>query len=380
VAVQSARGDPAAIVTGVSRGLGAALAGNLLGRGFIVLGVGRTANRGLERDRYRFAQIDLADSAAIDSILAPAFADLRLVRPASVCLVNNAATVDSIGMLGRLAASEIASALATNLTATVALANLFCRVFADSELPRRVINVSSGAADTALQGEAVYCVAKAGVEMLTRTLAAEQQAPAFRAITLRPGVMDTDMQTFARSQPPDVLPVIDLFKSPAELTAARIRKPQRFVTTFPHHFTPERACCRLSAGRRSSDAVKRMRESQHQRGGLVGGIGARLPIDGALRVAARCGSARDEWSYRYTRRRQDESAALHRISVATSGSCESVAVAGAGRAGFLRAGSAESGGGLRAVCAPISIVARGVRARFACGGGRSRRRARPLGA
>jgi NAD(P)-dependent dehydrogenase (short-subunit alcohol dehydrogenase family) len=77
-----------------------------------VLGVGRTANRGLEGDRYRFAQIDLADPAAIDSLLTPAFADLGLVRPASVCLVNNAATVDSIGMLGDLAASEIASALA----------------------------------------------------------------------------------------------------------------------------------------------------------------------------------------------------------------------------------------------------------------------------
>jgi benzil reductase ((S)-benzoin forming) len=213
VTVQSAPGDPAAIVTGVSRGLGAALAGDLLGRGFIVLGVGRTANRGLEGERYRFAQIDLADPAAIDSLLAPALADLELVRPVSVCLLNNAATVDSIGMLGGLAASEIASALATNLTAAVALTNLFCHVFADSELPRRVINVSSGAADTALPGEAVYCVAKAGLEMLTRTLAAEQQGPAFRAITLRPGVMDTDMQTFARSQPPDVLPVVDLFKS-----------------------------------------------------------------------------------------------------------------------------------------------------------------------
>jgi NAD(P)-dependent dehydrogenase (short-subunit alcohol dehydrogenase family) len=50
-----------------------------------------------------------------------------------------------------------------------------CQVFADSELPRRVINISSGAADTALPGEAVYCVAKAGLEMLTRTLAAEQE-------------------------------------------------------------------------------------------------------------------------------------------------------------------------------------------------------------
>jgi benzil reductase ((S)-benzoin forming) len=213
VTVESASGEQAAIVTGVSRGLGAALAEDLLGRGFIVLGVGRTANRGLEGDRFRFAQIDLADSAAIDSILAPAFADLGLVGPASICLLNNAATVEGVGMLGRLTASEIASALATNLTAAVALANLFCHVFSDGELPRRVINLSSGAADTALPGEAVYCVAKAGIEMLTRALAAEQQAPTFRAITLRPGVMDTDMQTFARSQPPDVLPLVDLFKN-----------------------------------------------------------------------------------------------------------------------------------------------------------------------
>jgi benzil reductase ((S)-benzoin forming) len=205
-------GEHAAIVTGVSRGLGAALTKELLGRGFVVLGIGRATTPGITGDRYRFAQIDLADSVTIDTVLAPALEDLKAGQLASLCLLNNAATVDSTGMLGRLAAGEIASALATNLTAAVALASLFCRVFTDCELPRRVINVSSGAAETALPGEAVYCIAKAGIEMLTRALAAEQQAPTFRAITVRPGVMDTDMQAFARSQPPDVLPVVELFK------------------------------------------------------------------------------------------------------------------------------------------------------------------------
>jgi benzil reductase ((S)-benzoin forming) len=214
VTVRGTVGEPVAIVTGVSRGLGAALATELYGRGFTVLGIGRSTNPALkgDGDRYRFAKFDLGDSAAIDRLLASDFEDLKARQPASVCLVNNAASVDSIGILGRLAADEITSALATNLTATVALANLFCRVFTDGELPRRVINVSSGAAETALPGEAVYCVAKAGIEMLTRALAAEQQAPTFRAITLRPGVMDTDMQAFARSQPADVLPVVELFK------------------------------------------------------------------------------------------------------------------------------------------------------------------------
>ncbi|MDP9222417.1 MAG: SDR family NAD(P)-dependent oxidoreductase, partial [Actinomycetota bacterium] len=141
------RGDPdehAAIVTGVSRGLGAALARELVGRGFIVLGIGRASNPGLTGDRYRFAHLDLADAAAIDIVLTAAFEELQVRQPASVCLLNNAATVDSIGTLGRLAAGEITAALATNLTAAVALANLFCRVFTDSELARRVINVSSG--------------------------------------------------------------------------------------------------------------------------------------------------------------------------------------------------------------------------------------------
>jgi len=209
------RGGPeehAAIVTGVSRGLGAALGGELLERGFTVLGIGRASNPALTGERYAFVHLDLADPADIDTTLAPAFEELREHRPASVCLVNNAAAAGPVGTLGGLAAGEITSALAVNLAAAVALANLFCRVFSDAEMTRRVINVSSGAAETALPGESVYCVAKAGIEMLTRGLAAEQQAPTFRAITVRPGVMDTDMQIFARSQPPDVLPSVELFK------------------------------------------------------------------------------------------------------------------------------------------------------------------------
>ena len=72
---------------------------------------------------------DLANSAGIDTTLAPAFEDLKERRPASVCLLNNAATVAGVDTLGRLRADEINSALAVNLAAAVALANLFCRVF-----------------------------------------------------------------------------------------------------------------------------------------------------------------------------------------------------------------------------------------------------------
>jgi benzil reductase ((S)-benzoin forming) len=201
-----------AIVTGVSRGLGAALAAALLERDFAVLGVGRASHPRLTGERYHFAHFDLADAARVDEILGPALSALADTKPASVCLLNNAATAGPVGTLGRLAAGEVASSLTVNLAAVVTLTNLFCRVFAGPALPRRVINVSSGAAQTALAGESVYCVAKAGMEMLTKALAVEQQAPSFRAITVRPGVIDTDMQAFARSQSRDLLPSVELFQ------------------------------------------------------------------------------------------------------------------------------------------------------------------------
>ena len=202
----------AAIVTGVSRGLGSALAAGLLERDFAVIGVGRASHPRLTSERYRFVRLDLTDAARVDEILAPALFSLADTKPGSVCLLNNAATAGPVGTLGRLDAGEVASSLAVNLAAVVTLTNLFCRVFTDPALPRRVINVSSGAAQTALAGESVYCVAKAGMEMLTKALAVEQQAPSFRAITVRPGVIDTDMQAFARSQSRDVLPSVDLFQ------------------------------------------------------------------------------------------------------------------------------------------------------------------------
>lgn len=202
----------AAIVTGVSRGLGAALAARLLGEGFTVLGIGRASHAALSGPSFRLARFDLADADRVDELLAAEFATLEASQPSAVCLLNNAATAGPVGTLGNLAAREVVSSLVVNLAAAMALCNLFCRVFADPGQPRRIINVSSGAAQTALAGESLYCVAKAGMEMLTRSLAVEQTAPGFRAVSVRPGVIDTDMQLFARTRPRELLPCVDMFR------------------------------------------------------------------------------------------------------------------------------------------------------------------------
>jgi benzil reductase ((S)-benzoin forming) len=200
------------IITGVSQGFGEALAIELLGRGARVLGVGRASSPRLAGERYHFLRCDLAQESMLPAVLEPALDVIASQRPSCACLVNNAATIEPAGVLGTTEADHIVTSITVNLTAPVVLASLFCRAFGSDSNERRIINVSSGAAQSAIAGESLYCIAKAGLEMLTRTLAAEQTSPNFRAISLRPGVMDTAMQSYARTRAKEVLPAVDLFK------------------------------------------------------------------------------------------------------------------------------------------------------------------------
>ncbi|HSC22798.1 MAG TPA: SDR family NAD(P)-dependent oxidoreductase [Casimicrobiaceae bacterium] len=200
------------IVTGVSQGLGEALAFDLLARGMRVLGIGRSSSKRLGGEGYRFLRCDLAEASMLPRVLKSTLAALASERPSYVCLVNNAATLDPVGVLGTAEADDIVASLTVNLAAPVLLASEFCRAFHDDATQRRIINVSSGAAQSVIAGESLYCIAKAGLEMLTRMLAAEHDSPRFRAISLRPGVMDTRMQTFARTQSRNRLPSVDFFK------------------------------------------------------------------------------------------------------------------------------------------------------------------------
>ncbi len=202
----------AAIVTGVSRGLGESLAATLLERSYAVTGIGRSSSARLGGDKYRFLPFDLADTSAIDEALKPAFEAMAHEAPESVCLINNAAAAGPVGVLGTLADASVSRSLAVNLLAPIALANLYCRTFCDTSVDRRVINVSSGAAQNALPGGGPYSIAKAGLEMLTKQLAAEHGSPTFTAISVRPGIIDTGMQVFMRNQSQDVLPSVGLFK------------------------------------------------------------------------------------------------------------------------------------------------------------------------
>jgi benzil reductase ((S)-benzoin forming) len=201
-----------AIVTGVSRGLGEALAFRLLARDWQVIGVGRSASSRLAHPAFRLVQCDLADVLGIPAAVDPALQGLASQRPARACLINNAAVAGPAGVIGRIDNAALVASLAVNLAAPTALSNRFLAAFNDAAVKRRIINVSSGAAQMTLAGGSIYCIAKAGLEMLTQSTAAEHQISGVEAITLRPGIIDTEMQTFMRNQPKEVLPSVDLFR------------------------------------------------------------------------------------------------------------------------------------------------------------------------
>lgn len=201
-----------AIVTGASRGLGEGLAAELLTQGWQVVGVGRGDSRRLASPQYRHVACDLADAAAIARVVEPVMRESASARPARAVLINNAAAAGPIGRAGELDAAGIAASLATNLTAPAVLADAFCRAFLGTAGEVLVINVSSGSAERSLAGSGLYSTAKAGLEMLTKTLAIDHDRPDFRAISLRPGIIDTDMQVFMRGQPAEKLPAVGMFK------------------------------------------------------------------------------------------------------------------------------------------------------------------------
>jgi benzil reductase ((S)-benzoin forming) len=222
--------DRCAVITGVSKGLGEAIAANLLARGFDVIGLGRSAATRLKSDAFRPVVADLADLRALPAIVDSVFDELATRRLASIAVVNNAAVAGPTGTFGQLEADEIAVSLAVNLAAPMIVANAFVRAFRRVAADRRLVNVSSGAAAHPIPGGGVYNVAKAGLEMLTSVIAAEQPASGLRAITIRPGIIDTPMQAYMRSQPAERLPSLGMFQAfhenrqlvPPDVAAARI--------------------------------------------------------------------------------------------------------------------------------------------------------------
>lgn len=180
------------LITGVSRGLGRAMAEGFIARGHRVRGCGRDpeAITGLNRIHapdHRFAVVDVADDAAVASWAASV---LEEAGPPDL-LLNNAAVINRNAPLWRVPADEFDRLVDINIKGA---ANVI-RHFVPAMVERGtgvIVNFSSGWGRETDPNVAPYCASKWAMEGLSKALA-QELPPGMAAIPLSPGIIDTDM-------------------------------------------------------------------------------------------------------------------------------------------------------------------------------------------
>jgi NAD(P)-dependent dehydrogenase (short-subunit alcohol dehydrogenase family) len=180
------------LITGVSRGLGRAMAEGFIARGHRVRGCGRdpdaiaVLNR-IHAPHHRFEVVDVADEAAVASWAASV---LEEAGPPDL-LLNNAAVINRNAPLWRVPAEEFDRLVDINIKG---VANVI-RHFVPAMVERGtgvIVNFSSGWGRETDPEVAPYCASKWAMEGLSKALARELPK-GMAAIPLSPGIIDTDM-------------------------------------------------------------------------------------------------------------------------------------------------------------------------------------------
>lgn len=191
---QPAAAAQAALVTGASRGIGAAIALELALRGYRVLGTA-TTDAGAARISQalcaypgcRGARLDVNDGAGADALVE------AIVREHGGLhvLVNNAGIArDALAM--RMKDQDWDAVLATDLSAVFRLSRAALRPMMRQRFGR-IISITSVVGAAGNPGQANYAAAKAGVAGMTRALARELGSRAITVNCVAPGFIETDM-------------------------------------------------------------------------------------------------------------------------------------------------------------------------------------------
>ena len=193
-------------MTGTSSGIGTALAERLLAQDWTVIGLARR-QVDIDSPHYQHMGLDLGNLHALQTLGEQRLASLmREGRWQRVGLVNNAALGGSLRGIEEADPEGLAWLLAVNTVAPVYLMGLAARVV-PAGAALRIVNISSGAAHRGFPGLGDYCASKAALRLAGMALAEEMRSEGrpggprndAAVLSYEPGVVDTPMQTRARS-------------------------------------------------------------------------------------------------------------------------------------------------------------------------------------
>lgn len=227
-------------LTGGSRGMGLAMAQQLLHPDHTLICISRNSNDALARaaaaQGAELAQWRVDLHAAVEA--AARLTDWLQQQPsgryARATLINNASVLPPIAPLSAIAPAQLAPALRVGLEAPMLLTAAFLGATEHWTAERKVLNISSGMGRRPMASQAGYCAAKAGLDHFTRCVALEEglKPHGAKLCSLAPGVIDTDMQHQLRHADPAAFPNL-----------------QRFTDLKTHHqlASPDKAAARVLA-------------------------------------------------------------------------------------------------------------------------------------
>lgn len=180
------------VITGVTKGLGRALAEYFVKEGWLLCGCGRNLKEVQNlssqfRPPHAISRVDVSDELSVRRWAA---SWLESHAPPDL-LINNAAVIARVAPLWELGASEADAVVDVNIRGVVHVLRHFLPA-----MVRRgegiIANISSGWGRSTSPGVALYCASKWAIEGLTEALA--QELPkGLAAVSVNPGIINTDM-------------------------------------------------------------------------------------------------------------------------------------------------------------------------------------------
>ncbi|BFU60419.1 MULTISPECIES: 3-oxoacyl-ACP reductase FabG [Rodentibacter] len=180
-----------ALVTGATRGIGRAIAEELIAKGAFVIGTA-TSEKGAETisaylgEKGKGLVLNVTESDSIEAVLAQIKAEFGDVD----ILVNNAG-ITRDGLLMRMKESDWFDIMQTNLTSVYRLSKAVLRPM--MKKGGRIITIGSVVGSSGNPGQTNYCAAKAGVIGFSKSLAKEVAARGITVNVVAPGFIATDM-------------------------------------------------------------------------------------------------------------------------------------------------------------------------------------------
>jgi benzil reductase ((S)-benzoin forming) len=202
------------IITGASRGIGEALTRKLIKPGNTLFAVSRNMNEdlvelaaGLNVPLFYF-EYDLCFREQAELFINEVFSHIQLSESDRIALINNAGMLEPVAPLKSIDFELAEKHLNLNFMAPLVLSSVFISKTADLNIPKVILNISSGASFIPYSGWSVYCSSKAGLDMLTKVAGLEQKAEKYpvKIFGLAPGIIETAMQETIRKTDEGLFP------------------------------------------------------------------------------------------------------------------------------------------------------------------------------